>query len=376
MFAPVYGSYSNIAGKQEEIEMFDKLEDLLIRLEEILSELQEPDVASDPNRFRKLMKEQSELTPIVEAYKEYKACKQNIEESLELLNEESDEDMRELAKEELNESKARVEELEHELKILLLPKDPNDDKNVVVEIRAGAGGDEAALFAAEIYRMYLHYAESKRWKVELVECEEIGIGGMKNVTFMIDGQGAYSMMKYESGVHRVQRVPETESGGRIHTSTITVAVMPEAEEVDVVIDEKDIRIDVMRASGNGGQCVNTTDSAVRLTHYPTGIVIYSQTEKSQLQNKEKAFALLRAKLYDLECQKQHDAEAEARKSQIGTGDRSEKIRTYNFPQGRVTDHRIGLTLYKLDKIMNGDIQEIIDACIAADQAKKLANMDE
>ena len=376
MFAPVYGSYSNIAGKQEEIEMFDKLEDLLIRLEEILSELQEPDVASDPNRFRKLMKEQSELTPIVEAYKEYKACKQNIEESLDLLNEESDEDMRELAKEELNESKARVEELEHELKILLLPKDPNDDKNVVVEIRAGAGGDEAALFAAEIYRMYLHYAESKRWKVELVECEEIGIGGMKNVTFMIDGQGAYSMMKYESGVHRVQRVPETESGGRIHTSTITVAVMPEAEDVDVHIDEKDIRIDVMRASGNGGQCVNTTDSAVRLTHYPTGIVIYSQTEKSQLQNKEKAFALLRAKLYDLECQKQHDAEAEARKSQIGTGDRSEKIRTYNFPQGRVTDHRIGLTLYKLDKIMNGDIQEIIDACIAADQAKKLANMDE
>ncbi len=376
MFAPVYGSYSNIAGKQEEIEMFDKLEDLLIRLEEILSELQEPDVASDPNRFRKLMKEQSELTPIVEAYKEYKACKQNIEESLELLNEESDEDMRELAKEELNESKARVEELEHELKILLLPKDPNDDKNVVVEIRAGAGGDEAALFAAEIYRMYLHYAESKRWKVELVECEEIGIGGMKNVTFMIDGQGAYSMMKYESGVHRVQRVPETESGGRIHTSTITVAVMPEAEDVDGHIDEKDIRIDVMRASGNGGQCVNTTDSAVRLTHYPTGIVIYSQTEKSQLQNKEKAFALLRAKLYDLECQKQHDAEAEARKSQIGTGDRSEKIRTYNFPQGRVTDHRIGLTLYKLDKIMNGDIQEIIDACIAADQAKKLANMDE
>lgn len=376
MFAPVYGSYSNIAGKQEEIEMFDKLEDLLIRLEEILSELQEPDVASDPNRFRKLMKEQSELTPIVEAYKEYKACRQNIEESLELLNEESDEDMRELAKEELNESKARVEELEHELKILLLPKDPNDDKNVVVEIRAGAGGDEAALFAAEIYRMYLHYAESKRWKVELVECEEIGIGGMKNVTFMIDGQGAYSMMKYESGVHRVQRVPETESGGRIHTSTITVAVMPEAEDVDVHIDEKDIRIDVMRASGNGGQCVNTTDSAVRLTHYPTGIVIYSQTEKSQLQNKEKAFALLRAKLYDLECQKQHDAEAEARKSQIGTGDRSEKIRTYNFPQGRVTDHRIGLTLYKLDKIMNGDIQEIIDACIAADQAKKLANMDE
>ena len=356
--------------------MFDKLEDIVLRLEEVLNQLQEPDVANDQNRFRKLMKEQAELTPIVEAYKEYKACKQNIEDSLELLNEESDEEMRELAKEELNESKARVEELENELKILLLPKDPNDDKNVIVEIRAGAGGDEAALFAAEIYRMYVHYAESRRWKVELVECEEIGIGGMKNVTFMIDGQGAYSVMKYESGVHRVQRVPETESGGRIHTSTITVAVMPEAEDVDVQIDEKDIRIDVMRASGNGGQCVNTTDSAVRLTHYPTGIVIYSQTEKSQLQNKEKAFALLRAKLYDLECQKQHDAEAEARKSQIGTGDRSEKIRTYNFPQGRVTDHRIGLTLYKLDQIMNGDIQEILDACIAADQAAKIASMNE
>ena len=356
--------------------MFDRLEDLLIRLEEILSELSEPDVANDQNRFRKLMKEQNDLTPIVEAYKEYKSCKQAIEDSLQMLEEESDEEMRELAKEELNDAKARVEELERELKILLLPKDPNDDKNVMVEIRAGAGGDEAALFAAELYRMYIHYAESRRWKVELVECEEIGIGGMKNVTFMINGNGAYSVMKYESGVHRVQRVPETESGGRIHTSTITVAVMPEAEEVDVQIDEKDIRIDVMRASGNGGQCVNTTDSAVRLTHYPTGIVIYSQTEKSQLQNKDKAFALLRAKLYDMECQKRHDAEAEARKSQIGTGDRSEKIRTYNFPQGRVTDHRIGLTLYKLDKIMNGDIQEIIDACIAADQAAKLANMNE
>ena len=356
--------------------MFDKLEDLLIRFEEILSELQEPDVANDQKRFRKLMKEQNDLTPIVEAFKEYKSCKQAIADSLEMLEEESDEEMKELAKEELNESKKRVEELERELKILLLPKDPNDDKNVIVEIRAGAGGDEAALFAAEIYRMYLHYAESRRWKVELVECEEIGIGGMKNVTFMITGNGAYSVMKYESGVHRVQRVPETESGGRIHTSTITVAVMPEAEDVDIQIDEKDIRIDVMRASGNGGQCVNTTDSAVRLTHYPTGIVIYSQTEKSQLQNKEKAFALLRAKLYDLECQKRHDAESEARQSQIGTGDRSEKIRTYNFPQGRVTDHRISLTLYKLDKIINGDIQEIIDACIAADQAAKLANMNE
>ena len=357
--------------------MFDRLEDLLIRLEEVLSELSEPDVASDQNRFRKLMKEQNELTPIVEAYKEYKGCKQAIEDSLQMLEEESDEEMREMLKEELSDAKKRIEELETQMKILLLPKDPNDDKNVIVEIRAGAGGDEAALFAAEIYRMYVHFAEGRRWKVELVECEEIGIGGMKSVTFMISGQGAYSVMKYESGVHRVQRVPETESGGRIHTSTISVAVMPEVDDdIDIVIEDKDIRIDVMRASGNGGQCVNTTDSAVRLTHYPTGIVVYSQTEKSQIQNKAKAFALLRAKLYDIEQQQRHDAEAEMRRSQIGTGDRSEKIRTYNFPQGRVTDHRINLTLYKLEKILNGDIQEIIDACIAADQAAKLSKMGE
>ena len=356
--------------------MFDKLEDLLIRYEEIMGELQEPDVVNDQSRFRKLMKEQNDLTPIVEAYKEYKNCKQNIEDSLSLLEEESDEEMKELAKEELSESKKRVEELEQELKILLLPKDPNDDKNVIVEIRAGAGGDEAALFAAEIYRMYVKYAESRRWKTEMMSLNENGIGGFKEVTFMITGAGAYSRLKYESGVHRVQRVPETESGGRIHTSTCTVAIMPEAEEIDFHLDMNDCKFDVFRASGNGGQCVNTTDSAVRLTHYPTGIVIYSQTEKSQIQNKEKAFALLRAKLYDLETQKAHDAEADARRSQIGTGDRAEKIRTYNFPQGRVTDHRIGLTLYKLDKIMNGDIQEIIDACIAADQAAKLAKMGE
>ena len=356
--------------------MFDRLEDLLLRYEEVMNQLSEPDVANDTNRFRNLMKEQSNLAPIVETYEAYKKAKQSIEDSLLMLEEESDEELRELAKEELNDSKAAVADLENKLKILLLPKDPNDDKNVIVEIRAGAGGDEAALFAAEIYRMYVHYAESCRWKIETLEIEEIGIGGMKSVNFMVSGQGAYSKLKYESGVHRVQRVPETESQGRIHTSTITVAVMPEAEEVDVQIDEKDIRIDVMRASGNGGQCVNTTDSAVRLTHYPTGIVIYSQTEKSQLQNKDKAFALLRAKLYDLEMQKKQDAESEARRSQIGTGDRSEKIRTYNFPQGRVTDHRINLTLYKLDKIMNGDIQEIIDACIAADQAAKLVKMGE
>ena len=333
-------------------------------------------MTNDPIHFRKQIKEQNDLQPIVEAYKEYKQCKQNIEDSLAMLEEENDEEMRELAKEELNESKDRLAELEQELKILLLPKDPNDDKNVIVEIRAGAGGEEAALFAAEIYRMYVHYAESRRWKVETLEADETGIGGMKSVDFMVTGAGAYSVLKYESGVHRVQRVPETESQGRIQTSTCTVAVMPEAEDVDVHIDEKDIRIDVMRASGNGGQCVNTTDSAVRLTHYPTGIVIYSQTEKSQIQNKEKAFALLRSKLYDLELQKKQDAESAERRSQIGTGDRSEKIRTYNFPQGRVTDHRINLTLYKLDKILDGDIQEIIDACIAADQAKKLAKMNE
>ena len=356
--------------------MFDRLDDILIHYEELMLELNNPSVAEDQNRFRKLMKEQADLAPIVDAYKEYKQAKKDVEDSLMMLEEESDEEMRELAKEELSDAKDRIEKLEGQLKILLLPKDPNDEKNIILEIRAGAGGDEAALFAAELYRMYVNYAESHRWKVEIISLNESGIGGFKEVVAMVTGSGAYSKLKYESGVHRVQRVPETESGGRIHTSTATVAVMPEAEEVDVQIDLKDCRIDVMRASGNGGQCVNTTDSAVRLTHIPTGIVIYSQTEKSQLQNKEKAFRLLRSKLYDIELEKRQNSEAEERRSQIGTGDRSEKIRTYNFPQGRVTDHRIGLTLYKLDKIMDGDIQEIIDACIAADQAAKLAKMNE
>ena len=356
--------------------MFEKLEDLVDRIDTINNMLTDPDVVSDQNKFRKLMKEQSDLTPIVEKYKEYKDTKQTIDDSLQMLEEESDEELREMAKEELNDAKSRLEIIEGELKILLLPKDPNDSKNVVVEIRAGAGGDEAALFAYEVFRMYQKYVEKFRWKVELVSVNENGIGGFKEAVFMINGEGAYSKMKYESGVHRVQRIPKTESGGRIHTSTITVAVMPEAEDVDVEINENDIRIDVMRASGNGGQCVNTTDSAVRLTHIPTGIVIYSQTEKSQLQNKAKAFALLRSKLYDLELQKQRDAEAAERKSQVGTGDRSEKIRTYNFPEGRVTDHRIKLTLYKLDQIMNGDLDEIIDSLIAADQAAKLSNMQD
>ena len=356
--------------------MFDRLEDTLVRFEELLSMLSEPDVANDPKRFQKLMKEQADLAPIVEAYKEYKENKQNIEDSLAMLQEESDEELRELAKEELAESKEKVEELEQKLKILLLPKDPNDEKNVIVEIRAGAGGDEAALFAAEIYRMYVHYADSRRWKTEMISLNENGIGGFKECVFMITGQGAYSRLKYESGVHRVQRVPETESGGRIHTSTCTVAIMPEAEEIDFHLDMNDCKFDVFRASGNGGQCVNTTDSAVRLTHIPTGIVISCQDEKSQLKNKDKALKVLRSRLYEMELAKQHDAEAEARRSQIGTGDRSEKIRTYNFPQGRVTDHRIKLTLHRLDAVLGGDLDEILDSLIAADQAAKLSSLNE
>lgn len=353
--------------------MFDKLEDLLKRFEEILEELNDPSVVNDQQRFRKLMKEQNDLTPIVDTYKEYKQAKQSINDSLEMLEEETDEEMRELAKEELNTAKISIAELEEKLKILLLPKDENDDKNVVVEIRGGAGGDEAALFAAELYRMYCRFAERNRWKVEMISLNENGLGGFKEVIFMINGQGAYSKLKYESGVHRVQRIPVTESGGRIHTSTATVAIMPEAEEVDVELDMNDCKFDVFRASGNGGQCVNTTDSAVRLTHIPTGIVISCQDEKSQLKNKDKALKVLRARLYELECAKKQSEEAAARRSQVGTGDRSEKIRTYNFPQGRVTDHRIKLTSHRLENIMDGDIFELVDSCIAADQAAKLSN---
>lgn len=356
--------------------MFDRLEDILIHFEELLQELNNPSVVEDQVKFRRLMKEQTELSPVVDAYKEYKQAKQDVEDSLTILDEESDEEMRELAKEEMADAKRRIEEMERKLKILLLPRDPNDDKNVIVEIRAGAGGDEAALFSAELYRMYVRFAERNRWKVETLSVNESGIGGFKEVVFMITGQGAYSKLKYESGVHRVQRVPATESGGRIHTSTSTVAIMPEAEEVDVELDMNDCKFDVFRASGNGGQCVNTTDSAVRLTHLPTGIVVSCQDEKSQLKNKEKALKVLRSRLYDLELAKKQNAEAEERRSQIGTGDRSEKIRTYNFPQGRVTEHRIKLTLYRIDSVMDGDLYEIIDSLIAADQAAKLAKMNE
>lgn len=356
--------------------MFDRLDDILIRYQQVLEELNDPNVTNDQTRFRKLMKEQTDLTPLVDKYTEYKKTKQDIEDSLEMIDMESDEEMREMAKEELSEAKVRVEIIENELKVLLIPKDPMDDKNVIVEIRGGAGGDEAALFAADLYRMYSKYAESRRWKVELMSVNENGLGGFKEVIFMINGQGAYSRLKYESGVHRVQRVPETESAGRIHTSTVTVAIMPEAEDVDVQLDMNDVRIDVFRASGNGGQCVNTTDSAVRITHIPTGIVISCQDEKSQLKNKEKGLKVLRSRLYDMELERKQKEEASLRKNQVGTGDRSEKIRTYNFPQGRCTDHRIKLTLHRLDAIMNGDLDEVIDSLIAADQAAKLANMQD
>lgn len=356
--------------------MFDRLESILTRYREIERELMDPNIVNDKNRYKNLMKEQADMSDIVEKYLEYKEVQKTIDDSLAILDEESDEEIRELAREELSKSKQRIGVIENELKVLLLPKDPNDEKNVIVEIRAGAGGDEAALFAAELYRMYVMYAERNNWKIDMMNLNENGIGGFKEVIFMINGKGAYSKLKYESGVHRVQRVPVTESGGRIHTSTATVAIMPEADEVDVEIDLNDCKFDVYRSSGHGGQSVNTTDSAVRLTHIPTGIVVTCQDEKSQLKNKEKAIKILRSRLYEIELEKARNAEAEARKSQIGTGDRSEKIRTYNFPQGRVTDHRIKLTLHQLDDVLNGNLDEIIDHLIAADQAAKLSMMQE
>ena len=312
-----------------------------------------------------------EMEPVVKKYEEYRKAKADLADAKEIVENESDEELRDLAKMEVSELEESIEKLEDELKVLLLPKDPNDEKNVILEIRAGTGGDEAALFGADLLRMYTRYAERHRWKTELMDLNDTGIGGVKEAVLLVKGKGAYSRLKYESGVHRVQRVPETEASGRIHTSAATVAVLPEVDDVEVDLDPNDVRVDVYRASGNGGQCVNTTDSAVRLTHIPTGLVVTCQDEKSQIKNKEKAFKVLRSRLYDLKVQEQNKEISEARKSQVGSGDRSERIRTYNFPQGRVSEHRIGLTLYRLDSILDGDLDEIIDALITHDQAEKM-----
>lgn len=351
--------------------MLNKLSFIETRYEEMSKQISDPQVIADQERWRKLCKEHSDISPIVEKYREYKKAVKNIEDAKEMLEGETDKEFREMLQSEIQESQEAVARIEEELKILLLPKDPNDEKNVIIEIRGGAGGDEAALFAAELYRMYTMYAEARRWKTEVLSSNFTDIGGIKEISFMIEGQGAYSRLKFESGVHRVQRVPATESGGRIHTSTVTVAVLPEVEEVEVEINPNDLRIDVFRAGGPGGQCVNTTDSAVRITHIPTGLVVSCQDEKSQHKNKDKAMKILRSRLYDLRQQEQHDSIAQERKSQVGTGDRSERIRTYNFPQGRVSDHRIGLTIYKIEAFMNGDLDEVIDALITNEQSEKL-----
>ena len=355
--------------------MLEKLNFIEDKYKELGEKVMDPELLKDMKEYQKTMKEYSDLKPIVDRYKEYQGYLNELKDIEEMLGENLDDEMRELAKEDLKNLQENIAKAEEDLKIMLIPKDPNDDRNVIVEIRGGIGGEEAALFAGDLFRMYSMYADKRGYKTEVMSTNETGIGGFKEVIFMINGKGAYSRLKHESGVHRVQRVPETESGGRIHTSTATVAVLPEAEDVDIEIDPSEIKFDVFRASGNGGQCVNTTDSAVRLTHIPTGIVISCQDEKSQLRNKEKAMKLLRSKLYDLKLQEQNEKESMERSSQIGTGDRSERIRTYNYPQGRVTDHRINFTSHRIDAINDGDLDEIIDALITHDQTQKIENID-
>ena len=354
--------------------MFAKLESLERKFLDLEQELADPTVFNDQDRYRKLTKAHSDLKPVVDIFRQYRELKQNLADNQELLND-ADPDIREMAHEEIKSIEEKLPELEHDLKVLLLPTDPLDEKNIILEIRAGTGGEEAALFGGDLFRMYCRYAEKMGWKVEIMSQSESDNGGYKEVIALISGDKVYSRLKFESGTHRVQRVPATESQGRIHTSAATVAIMPEAEEVDLDLKPEDLRFDVYRSSGPGGQSVNTTDSAVRVTHIPTGLVVCCQDEKSQLKNKDKALKVLRAKLFELETAKKQDEQAKYRRSQIGTGDRSEKIRTYNFPQGRVTDHRIKLTLYKLDAIMDGDLFELIDSLTAADQAEKLSNME-
>lgn len=353
--------------------MFDKLDAAENRYEELSMKLSDPRVIADQDEYRKLMKEFSGLEEIVLKYREYKKAKKDMAEAKELLEESADRELRELAQGELDEAKARLGTIENELKQLLMPKDPNDNRNVIVEIRGGAGGEEAALFAADLFRMYTRYCERHQWRSEILDIHETEIGGIKEVIFSVEAKGAYSRLKYESGVHRVQRVPVTEAGGRIHTSTVTVAVLPEVDEVDVQIDPNDLQIDTFRASGAGGQHVNRTDSAIRITHIPTGLVVTCQDERSQHKNRDKAMKILRSKLYEMAQRQQESEIAQARRSQVGTGDRSERIRTYNFPQGRVSDHRIGFTLYRIDEIMDGDLDELIEALITADQAQKLGS---